>query len=55
VSQTLNTHQSLDWQLDAKEGTNQRPYTYSRCLPELPPQQFRRHGQGLRRLGALEL
>ncbi len=29
VSQTLNAQQSIDWQLDAKEGTNQRPYTYS--------------------------
>ncbi|WP_421553862.1 TonB-dependent receptor plug domain-containing protein [Pseudomonas yamanorum] len=28
VSQTLNAQQSIDWQLDAKEGTNQRPYTY---------------------------
>mgnify|MGYP001669458617 CR=1 FL=1 len=28
VSQTLNAQQSLDWQFDAKEGTNQRPYTY---------------------------
>ncbi|WP_448652225.1 TonB-dependent receptor plug domain-containing protein [Pseudomonas fluorescens] len=29
VSQTLNTQQSIDWQLDAKEGSNQRPYTYA--------------------------
>ncbi|WP_371920067.1 TonB-dependent receptor plug domain-containing protein [Pseudomonas sp. LH1G9] len=29
VSQTLNTQQSIDWQLNAKEGTNQRPYTYT--------------------------
>ena len=28
VSQTLNAQQSIDWQLNAKEGTNQRPYTY---------------------------
>ncbi|MCF5019917.1 TonB-dependent receptor plug domain-containing protein, partial [Pseudomonas lactis] len=29
VSQTLNAQQSLDWQLNVKEGTNQRPYTYT--------------------------
>ncbi len=29
VSQTLNAQQSIDWQLNAKEGTNQRPYTYT--------------------------
>ncbi|MBD9606236.1 TonB-dependent receptor [Pseudomonas sp. B21-017] len=29
VSQTLNENQSIDWQLNAKDGTNQRPYTYS--------------------------
>lgn len=29
VSQTLNGQQSLDWQLNVKEGTNQRPYTYT--------------------------
>ncbi|RON63563.1 TonB-dependent siderophore receptor [Pseudomonas fluorescens] len=28
VSQTLNENQSLDWQVNAKDGTNQRPYTY---------------------------
>lgn len=28
VSQTLNEQQSIDWQLNAKEGANQRPYTY---------------------------
>nr|WP_306468936.1 TonB-dependent receptor [Pseudomonas protegens] len=28
VSQMLNEQQSIDWQLNAKEGTNQRPYTY---------------------------
>ncbi|ANI56002.1 TonB-dependent receptor plug domain-containing protein [Pseudomonas sp. DR 5-09] len=28
VSQTLNDNQSLDWQVNAKDGTNQRPYTY---------------------------
>ncbi|YAF61470.1 hypothetical protein DOCECA_15020 [Pseudomonas sp. E102] len=28
VSQTLDEYQSIDWQLNAKEGTNQRPYTY---------------------------
>jgi iron complex outermembrane receptor protein len=28
VSQTLNENQSIDWQLNAKDGTNQRPYTY---------------------------
>ncbi|WP_347904856.1 TonB-dependent receptor [Pseudomonas purpurea] len=28
VSQTLNEQQSLDWQLNAKDGSNQRPYTY---------------------------
>ncbi|ROM89760.1 TonB-dependent siderophore receptor [Pseudomonas brassicacearum] len=28
VSQTLNEQQSIDWQLNAKDGTNQRPYTY---------------------------
>ncbi|MGE8066301.1 TonB-dependent receptor plug domain-containing protein [Pseudomonas sp. NPDC089569] len=29
VSQTLDERQSIDWQLNAKEGSNQRPYTYS--------------------------
>ncbi|XVO90064.1 TonB-dependent receptor plug domain-containing protein [Pseudomonas palleroniana] len=29
VSQSLNAQQSIDWQLNAKEGSNQRPYTYS--------------------------
>ena len=28
VSQTLNQQQSIDWQFNAKEGSNQRPYTY---------------------------
>lgn len=28
VSQALDEQQSLDWQLNAKDGTNQRPYTY---------------------------
>ncbi|MHC8358067.1 TonB-dependent receptor plug domain-containing protein [Pseudomonas sp. LB3P81] len=28
VSQTLNEQQSFDWQFDAKDGSNQRPYTY---------------------------
>ncbi|SDU90510.1 TonB-dependent receptor plug domain-containing protein [Pseudomonas vancouverensis] len=28
VSHSLDERQSLDWQLDAKDGTNQRPYTY---------------------------
>lgn len=28
VSQTLNENQSIDWQLNAKDGTNKRPYTY---------------------------
>ncbi|WP_416759957.1 TonB-dependent receptor plug domain-containing protein [Pseudomonas sp. BNK-6] len=28
VSQMINEQQSIDWQLNAKEGTNQRPYTY---------------------------
>ncbi|MHC8370936.1 TonB-dependent receptor plug domain-containing protein [Pseudomonas sp. MDT1-85] len=28
VSQTLNENQNIDWQLNAKDGTNQRPYTY---------------------------
>nr|WP_274706237.1 MULTISPECIES: TonB-dependent receptor [unclassified Pseudomonas] len=28
VSHTLSDDQSLDWQLNAKDGTNQRPYTY---------------------------
>mgnify|MGYP006199379745 CR=1 FL=1 len=28
VSQMLNEQQSIDWQLNAKEGTNQRPYSY---------------------------
>ncbi|KAF1010932.1 MAG: Colicin I receptor [Pseudomonas fluorescens] len=28
ASQMLNAQQSIDWQLNAKEGTNQRPYTY---------------------------
>ncbi|MBV6825063.1 TonB-dependent siderophore receptor [Pseudomonas sp. PD9R] len=28
VSQTLDERQSIDWQLNAKEGSNQEPYTY---------------------------
>jgi iron complex outermembrane receptor protein len=28
VSQILNEQQSIDWQLNAKDGSNQRPYTY---------------------------
>lgn len=28
VSQTLDERQSIDWQLNAKDGSNQRPYTY---------------------------
>jgi len=28
VSQTLSDNQSLDWQVNAKDGSNQRPYTY---------------------------
>ncbi|WP_426233926.1 TonB-dependent receptor plug domain-containing protein [Pseudomonas sp. TWP3-2] len=28
VSQTLSDNQSIDWQLNAKDGSNQRPYTY---------------------------
>ncbi|MFJ2693886.1 TonB-dependent receptor plug domain-containing protein [Pseudomonas sp. NPDC087336] len=28
VSQTLDERQSVDWQVNAKDGTNQRPYTY---------------------------
>lgn len=28
VSQTLSDNQSLDWQINAKDGSNQRPYTY---------------------------
>ncbi|WP_324188243.1 TonB-dependent receptor plug domain-containing protein [Pseudomonas mucoides] len=33
VSQTLAQSQSIDWQLNAKEGTNQRPYTYRPVFP----------------------
>lgn len=33
VSQTLNDNQSIDWQLNAKDGTNQRPYTYHPVFP----------------------
>ncbi|MFP3680913.1 TonB-dependent receptor [Pseudomonas sp. SIMBA_041] len=33
VSQTLAQNQSIDWQLNAKEGTNQRPYTYRPVFP----------------------
>jgi len=28
VSQSLDERQSIDWQVNAKDGTNQRPYTY---------------------------
>ncbi|MGY2227294.1 TonB-dependent receptor plug domain-containing protein [Pseudomonas gingeri] len=35
VSQMLNESQSIDWQLNAKEGTNQRPYTYKAVFPEI--------------------
>jgi iron complex outermembrane receptor protein len=28
VNQTLTENQSIDWQLNAKDGSNQRPYTY---------------------------
>jgi len=35
VSQTLNEQQSIDWQLNAKEGTNQRPYTYRPVFPSI--------------------
>ncbi|OMQ32065.1 TonB-dependent receptor plug domain-containing protein [Pseudomonas putida] len=28
VSQTLDERQGIDWQVSAKDGTNQRPYTY---------------------------
>lgn len=33
VSQTLNENQSIDWQLNAKDGSNQRPYTYRPVFP----------------------
>jgi len=33
VSQTLNEQQSIDWQLNVKDGTNQRPYTYQAVFP----------------------
>ncbi|TPG78962.1 TonB-dependent receptor plug domain-containing protein [Pseudomonas arsenicoxydans] len=33
VSQNLAENQSIDWQLNAKEGTNQRPYTYRPVFP----------------------
>ena len=33
VSQTLDEQQSIDWQLNAKDGTNQRPYTYHPVFP----------------------
>ncbi len=35
VSQMLNESQSIDWQLNAKEGTNQRPYTYQPVFPNI--------------------
>ncbi|AIR90365.1 TonB-dependent receptor plug domain-containing protein [Pseudomonas cremoricolorata] len=33
ASHTLTPNQSLDWQLAAKEGSNQRPYTYQPVFP----------------------
>jgi len=33
VSQTLTENQNIDWQLNAKDGTNQRPYTYRPVFP----------------------
>ncbi|WP_260962992.1 TonB-dependent receptor plug domain-containing protein [Pseudomonas citri] len=33
VSQTLDDRQSIDWQLNAKDGSNQRPYTYRPVFP----------------------
>jgi iron complex outermembrane receptor protein len=33
ISQSLDERQSLDWQLNAKDGTNQRPYTYRPVFP----------------------
>ncbi|CAG8870987.1 Vitamin B12 transporter BtuB [Pseudomonas fluorescens] len=33
ASHTLAPNQSLDWQLAAKEGSNQRPYTYKPVFP----------------------
>nr|WP_256358853.1 TonB-dependent receptor [Pseudomonas sp. PDM27] len=33
VSQSLDERQSLDWQVNAKDGTNQRPYTYRPVFP----------------------
>nr|WP_028693877.1 TonB-dependent receptor [Pseudomonas cremoricolorata] len=33
ASHTLTPEQSLDWQLAAKEGSNQRPYTYQPVFP----------------------
>lgn len=33
ASHTLDPSQSIDWQLSAKEGTNQRPYTYQPVFP----------------------
>ena len=33
VSQSLDERQSLDWQVNAKDGTNQRPYTYQPVFP----------------------
>nr|WP_256254700.1 TonB-dependent receptor [Pseudomonas agarici] len=35
VSQMLDESQSIDWQLNAKEGTNQRPYTYQAVFPDI--------------------
>ncbi|POF38950.1 TonB-dependent receptor [Pseudomonas laurylsulfativorans] len=33
ASHSLDEQQSLDWQLNAKDGTNQRPYTYRPVFP----------------------
>ena len=33
ISQTLDEQHSLDWQLNAKDGSNQRPYTYRPVFP----------------------
>lgn len=33
VSQILDEQQSIDWQLNAKDGSNQRPYTYRPVFP----------------------
>ncbi|MBC2690710.1 TonB-dependent receptor domain-containing protein [Pseudomonas kielensis] len=33
ISQALDEQQSIDWQLNAKDGSNQRPYTYRPVFP----------------------